>query len=79
MDLINKFEADHGCTSMVPPLQVSIEKIGDQYHSNKQIFLLTDGQADEGSYAVKNTAFKSKDICSIHTLGIGNDCDSQLV
>ena len=64
---------------MVPPLKVSIEKIGDQYHSNKHIFLLTDGQADEGQLPVKNIASQSKDICTIHTLGIGNDCDSQLV
>ncbi|CAG7692264.1 unnamed protein product, partial [Allacma fusca] len=70
--------ADLGGTSLIPPLD-EIYNSAHQPGFLKQIFVLTDGQNDEGADAAVKLVASKKGFARVFSLGIGSDADRQLI
>ena len=65
-----------GGTNILRALKVAFNlKTGSRF---KRIFLLTDGEVDNVGKIV-NVVKKNNNKARVHTFGIGNDCDKNLV
>ncbi|CDW74212.1 UNKNOWN [Stylonychia lemnae] len=73
---INNFDAEMGGTSLYEPLNHAINDIKTTL--NKRIFMLTDGEVDNKQVVLDLAASCPFDI-RIHTIGVGLDCDVELV
>lgn len=70
-------EADFGGTNILKPLSHVIDQAA-LAHKQTRIFMLTDGQVSDRQ-AVINKSHTGKDNIRIHTFGIGNGCDANMV
>ena len=74
MEQLDKFEADYGGTCMLEPVQRAIKM---EWAGQKRIFVLTDGQIENKPLVIE--AAKGTSDMRVHTFGIGDHCDSDLV
>lgn len=66
-----------GGTNILAPLTYSIEKLAANQKETR-IFMLTDGQVENRDVVIKKANTK-KDNIRVHTFGIGNGCDVDMV
>ena len=72
-----------GGTNILKPLQeaLSLEPLnaGKKKGYKKLIFLLTDGETDDKETCIELAGSKRTTNTSIHTFGVGNDCDKKFL
>jgi hypothetical protein len=69
--------ADMGGNNLIEPLSLVIDRLAT-YHKEVRVFLLTDGRENNPEEPIQK-ASKKKENTKIHTFGIGNDCDIDMV
>ena len=74
---ISDMYANMGGTNILAPLSNAIDKLAVG-HKETRIFLLTDGQVSDRDAVIKK-ANTRKDNIRVHTFGIGNGCDVDMV
>ena len=74
IDQLEKFDADFGGTNILRPIEHAISM---QWPNQKRIFMLTDGMVDNKLQVIERS--KGTHNLRIHTFGIGDGCDKQLV
>lgn len=81
---LESFEATYGGTEILQPMNKAIELLKEDPIARKlglkqsRIFLLTDGEV-ENREDVINAALHRNEKVSIHTFGIGGQCDKDMV
>lgn len=74
---IDQMYANMGGTNILAPLSNAIDKLSIGQKQTR-IFMLTDGQVSDREAVIKKANTK-KDSIRVHTFGIGNGCDVDMV
>ena len=74
MGSVQGFTANMNGTEIYKPLEKVIEMSTPKGYV-KHVFILTDGQTEQGKKCIKFVEKSRSDTTKIHTFGIGNDCD----
>ena len=74
---IGRFEANFGGTNILDPMKKVTEtsKFGNK---KLRVFLLTDGEVDNKEQVIAQ-ARKHSETTRVHSFGIGNGCDRELI
>jgi len=86
---IGRFEANFGGTNILDPLKVVTEtfildplkvvtETLDFCNKKLRVFLLTDGEVDNKDQVIAQVR-KHCETTRVHSFGIGNDCDRELI
>ena len=81
---INNFSADLGGTDMFKPLKAALNLEPPKGFTNaggyqKMIYLLTDGETEDQNKCYKLAQEDRPENTTIHSFGIGDDCDQKFV
>ena len=77
INFIDDMEANMGGTNIYDPLSLAIDTMAVG-HKQTRIFMLTDGQVNDRDRVIIKSQ-TGKENVRIHTFGIGNGCDADMV